>query len=78
MLEVLKALEPVMDSLSYKDSCEKPRPRPINHVIIKPFVLILQYNQYNEGPLANIDFANEFTEVLHGIYNTRNGRSTAA
>ena len=67
MLEILKSLKPVMDTLAYRDK-----------VVIKPFVLILQYNQYNAGPPANIDFASEFTEVLNGIYNTRNGNSSIA
>jgi hypothetical protein len=72
MLEILQALTPVFDSLALKDS------NHLKPVIIKPFVLILQYNQYNNGPVANINFANEFSEVINGIYNTRNGRATAA
>ena len=50
----------------------------VKKIVIKPFVLVLQYNQYNDGPPASINFANEFTEIIDGIYNTRSGRSSTA
>ncbi|MBC7948023.1 MAG: patatin-like phospholipase family protein [Chitinophagaceae bacterium] len=76
MLEVLQALQPVFDSLAWKDSSIEQQRK--YGKVIKPFVFILQYNQYNDGPPDDISFANEFTEILYGIYNTRNGRATTA
>ncbi len=74
MLEVLQALTPVFDSLSFNRDTTGKGITPF----IKPFVLILQYNQYNNGSPQNISFANEFTEVIGGVYNTRNGRSATS
>lgn len=79
MLEILQALKPVFDSLSFNDTTYK-NGASLHRlpVYIKPFVLILQYNQYNSGPPYSMSFMNEFSEVINGMYNTRNGRSTIA
>ena len=61
MLEVLKVLKPLMDSLN-----------------IRPFVLVISYGESNNSAASNINFANEASEILYGIYNTRSGRSEAA
>ena len=45
---------------------------------IKPFVLLLRYSNDSTGSTANINFANEFSEILFGIYNTRSGRGRIA
>jgi hypothetical protein len=45
---------------------------------VKPFVLVLRFSNDKERPWSNVSFANEGTEILLGIYNTRIGRSQTA
>jgi hypothetical protein len=71
MLEVLRALEPTFKDLA--NPLKNPKP-----IRIKPFVFILKYNQSNNGQAQNISIGNEFSEVIYGIYNTRNGRTVTA
>lgn len=44
---------------------------------IKPYVLMLRYNEDN-GKISSINLANEISEIINGIYNTRGGRSKMA
>jgi hypothetical protein len=70
MLEVLKSMKPYIDTLNkqLKASVNKR---------VRPYVIVLQYA--GDGVSAsNINFGNEVSEILLGIYNTRNGRSKAA
>ncbi len=61
MLEMLKTLKPQFDSLKALD------------YDVRPFVIMLRFSE--EGTkLQQIDFANEISEILNGIYNTRAGR----
>lgn len=63
MVEVLTALRRNMDSLSHAYK-----------VIIRPYVFVLRFSEDNNGSFQNINFGNEITEILNGLYNTRAGR----
>lgn len=45
---------------------------------VKPFVIILRFNDDSNDTHADINWFNEVTEILLGIYNTRGGRTAAA
>lgn len=45
---------------------------------IRPYVLVLRYNDDKNAATKNINVANEISEILSGIYNTRGGRSSMA
>lgn len=61
MTEVLKSLKSNFDTFG-------------NHGFkIKPYVISIQYSKTNEVH-KNINFGNEFSEILYAIYNTRSAR----
>jgi hypothetical protein len=66
MYEILNSLRPVMDSLA-----------SVN-IRIKPYVLVLNFSEEENSAHANLNMANEVTEILNGIYNTRGGRTGLA
>lgn len=67
MLEVLKLLKPIMDTMR------------IGEAKIKPFVLVLRYNGLDSSSSkSNLNFGNEISEVMMGIYNTRASRTESA
>ena len=65
MLEILHALRPVIDSFRGA------------HINIRPCVITLRFEE-DESAVQNISMANEISEILFGIYNTRAGRLTTA
>lgn len=71
MLEILQQLKPLLADTSAG-------------IKIKPYIMMLQFNA--DEPEAdpkkeknnNLNFGNEVTEILSGIYNTRSGRTSTA
>ena len=44
----------------------------------KPYVMIIQFGNDSRARPGTVTFANEFTEIVNGIYNTRSGRGVKA
>jgi hypothetical protein len=44
----------------------------------KPYVMIIQFGNDSKTRPGTVTFANEFTEIVNGIYNTRSGRGVKA
>jgi hypothetical protein len=43
-----------------------------------PVMVYLQFSDDASAPVRNINFANELTEIIYGIYNTRAGRTATS
>ena len=71
MLEVLRSMKPYIDTLN------KQLRSSVNKTI-RPYVLVLQYAGSDGVSASNVNFGNEVSEILLGIYNTRSSRSEAA
>ncbi len=65
MVEILKALRPIFNNKARKAK-------------IIPYVIVLRYSDETNDTYQNINFGNELTEILNGIYNTRTGRVNMA
>jgi hypothetical protein len=44
----------------------------------KPYVMVIQFGNDSRAVPGTVTFANELTEIVNGIYNTRNGRGVKA
>ena len=64
MLEVLQTLQKKSEAFKNRE--------------VVPFVFVLKFSDAKDASNAQVTFANEFSEILLGIYNTRSGRSEIA
>lgn len=69
MIEILKALSPAL-----QDTINPLVPKGS---FIKPYVIQIRFSEESNS-FKNINFGNEISEILYGIYNTREGRTEAA
>ncbi|SEJ79323.1 hypothetical protein SAMN05216327_12046 [Dyadobacter sp. SG02] len=45
---------------------------------VVPVMIYLQFSDEASAPVNDINFANELTEIIYGIYNTRSGRTSTS